>query len=71
MAFNLKYRFSLTGNQSSATYYFKMYEDGFVGSARTFSSGWGPRNAITINTDISEQDPFFPSGRRCAALTYF
>jgi len=71
MAFNLKYRFSLTGNQSSATYYFKMYEDGFVGSARTFSSGWGPRNAITINTDISEQDPFFPIRPQVCSLNLF
>jgi hypothetical protein len=71
MAFNLKYTFSLVGVYTADTYYFKIYEDGFAGSARTFTSGWGPRNAIVVKTDTSETDPMFPIRPKVCELNLF
>ena len=71
MALNLKYTFSTIGNQSGETYLFKIYEEAFAGTARTFTSGWGPRGCIVVKTDTSETDMFFPIRPKVCELSLF
>lgn len=71
MALALKYTFSCISNYNEEAVNVEIYEEGFAGTARTFSSGWGPRNCVSVKTDNAELDPLYPIRPKVLTLNLF